>query len=79
MLPGKAENQRSLYVALPSRFRLQLRRLVQVAVHRFALSRESSYNHGAVHQVVTCTSEREVFGLLPGRVENMRSLYVVLP
>ena len=50
-----------------------------MAVHRFALSRESSYNHGAVHQVVTCTSEREVYALLLGRVEDQRALPVALP
>ena len=44
-----------------------------------ALHRKPSHNHAAVHQVVTCTSEREVYALLLGRVEDQRALPVALP
>ena len=45
----------------------------------FALQSEPSHNRGAIHQVATSTFEQEFFALLPGRVENLRSLCVALP
>ena len=50
-----------------------------ICVRVFALDRKPIHNHGAVHQVVTCTSEREVYALLLGRVEDQRALPVALP
>ena len=45
----------------------------------FALYRKPSHNHSVMHQIATSTSERELFALLPRRVENLRSVCVALP